>query len=182
MNEPLFHHTKQQEPCPQCGLPLQIKQGKKGLFLGCSSYPACDYIKPLQPYEHKVIKQLEQCCPECHHPLLLKQGAFGMFIGCSHYPDCHFVVHEEERAEEAQNVCCPECRLGRLVARRGRQGKYFYACNRFPHCRFTLAHRPYAVQCPACGSVAATLKNSAKSDRTFICANRTCRHQFEAEI
>ena len=43
MNQSLFHHSKQQEYCPQCGAPLQIKQGKKGLFLGCSAYPECDY-------------------------------------------------------------------------------------------------------------------------------------------
>ena len=57
MNQSLFHHSKQLEYCPQCGAPLQIKQGKKGLFLGCSAYPECDYLRPLQRAEHKVIKK-----------------------------------------------------------------------------------------------------------------------------
>jgi len=99
MNQPLFQHTKHEEHCPQCGALLQIKQGKKGLFLGCSAYPQCDYLKPLQASnEVKTLKILEQTCPQCGHLLALKQGHFGMFIGCSNYPECHFVVHEEAEA------------------------------------------------------------------------------------
>ena len=181
MSERLFHHHKQQQHCPQCGALLQMKQGKKGLFLGCSAYPACDYLKPLHPHnESKIIKQLEQSCPECGHYLVLKQGHFGMFIGCSNYPACHFIVHEESENEE-QTVPCPECRQGQLVARRGRQGKYFYGCDRFPQCKFTLSHRPYPQPCPSCGYPLSLLKNAAKSDRTFVCANKICKHQFEAE-
>lgn len=100
MNQSLFHHSKQQEYCPQCGAPLQIKQGKKGLFLGCSAYPQCDYLRPLQRSEHKVLKTLDEICPKCGNLLQLKQGSFGMFIGCSHYPECDFVVREESESEE----------------------------------------------------------------------------------
>ena len=60
----LFKSTKQTETCPQCGSPLQITQGKKGLFLGCSAYPDCDYIKPLHQASH-VIKVLDEVCTEC---------------------------------------------------------------------------------------------------------------------
>ena len=33
--------------CPKCGNKLLIKKGKYGLFIGCSSYPSCDYTKKL---------------------------------------------------------------------------------------------------------------------------------------
>ena len=56
MSQSLFQHTKHEEYCPQCGAPLQMKQGKKGLFLGCTAYPACDYLRPLHKVEHKVLK------------------------------------------------------------------------------------------------------------------------------
>ncbi|HHE9086454.1 TPA: type I DNA topoisomerase, partial [Haemophilus influenzae] len=118
MNQSLFHHSKQQEYCPQCGAPLQIKQGKKGLFLGCSAYPECDYLRPLQRSEHKVLKTLDEICPKCSNLLQLKQGSFGMFIGCSHYPECDFVVREESESEE--KITCPECKTGHLIPRRGR--------------------------------------------------------------
>jgi len=101
MSQSLFQHTKHEEYCPQCGAPLQMKQGKKGLFLGCSAYPSCDYLRPLHKVEHKVLKELDETCPQCGNPLQLKQGAFGMFIGCSHYPDCDFVVHEQQDEEQS---------------------------------------------------------------------------------
>ncbi|MGY4849672.1 topoisomerase DNA-binding C4 zinc finger domain-containing protein [Pasteurella multocida] len=183
MSERLFQHKKQQEHCPRCDAVLQLKQGKKGLFLGCSAYPACDYIKPLSfQSESKIIKVLEETCPECRHPLVLKQGHFGMFIGCSHYPECHFVVHDEPEEQAEETIPCPDCQQGGLVARRGRQGKVFYGCDRFPHCKFTLAAKPYLVACPACGSSVCTLKKEMDSQRTFQCANKRCRHIFNSEI
>lgn len=107
-----------------CAL-CKIKQGKKGLFLGCSAYPECDYLRPLQRSEHKVLKTLDEICPKCGNLLQLKQGSFGMFIGCSHYPECDFVVREESETEE--KIACPECKTGYLISRRGRQGKFFTA-------------------------------------------------------
>ena len=116
MTKSLFHHTKREEHCPQCGAILQIKNGKKGLFLGCSAYPECDYLRPLQRAEHKVLKELDEHCPQCGAILQLKQGAFGMFIGCSAYPTCNFVVHEKPQTEVS--IPCPACQTGHLVATR----------------------------------------------------------------
>lgn len=179
MAEQLFQYKKSEEYCPQCGEILQIKRGKKGLFLGCSAFPQCDFIKPLQAHsEVKVLKDLEESCPQCAAKLQIKSGQFGLFIGCSAYPECDFVVHEE--VEQApQSFPCPECQRGELVARRGRNGKTFYGCNQFPHCKFTLAGEPQAVECPNCGAKLASLKKSNQTHRTFVCANRLCRHQFE---
>lgn len=179
MSKHLFHYTKQEEFCPDCGSLLQIKQGKKGLFLGCSSYPRCNYLRSLQPYiEPKIIKDLAQSCPECNHLLQLKQGHFGMFIGCSHYPECHFVVHENNQDAE-QLIDCPECIQGQLVARIGHRGKTFYGCNRFPKCKFTLSTKPYLVSCPCCQSKVATLKKETETHYIWLCANKSCYHNFE---
>lgn len=179
MSQSLFQHTKHEEYCPQCGAPLQMKQGKKGLFLGCSAYPACDYLRPLHKVEHKVLKELDETCPKCGNPLQLKQGAFGMFIGCSHYPDCDFVVHEQQ--DEEQSIDCPECHKGHLVARRGRQGKIFYGCDNFPHCKFSLPAKPYAMPCPQCHFPLVLLKSENAEHQVWQCANKGCRHIFENE-
>jgi putative DNA topoisomerase len=65
-DDSLFQHEKIAELCPQCGHVLQIKTGKNGPFLGCSNYPACNYLKALHPHENAVVKVLEdQLCPEC---------------------------------------------------------------------------------------------------------------------
>lgn len=178
MTDPLFHHTKQEEHCPQCGALLQIKQGKKGLFLGCSAYPECDYLRPLHKSAHQVLKELDELCPQCGNPLQLKQGAFGMFIGCSHYPECDFVVHDSPQ-EESQ-IPCPECHQGHLVARRGRQGKTFYGCSTFPQCKFSLPAKPYEIPCPKCHFPLALSKQETSEQHLFQCANKACRHIFEA--
>ncbi|STO55261.1 DNA topoisomerase I-like protein [Canicola haemoglobinophilus] len=182
MSKRLFQHTKHQEHCPQCEAILQIKQGKKGLFLGCSNYPACDYIKPLHPHnESKVLKNLVQNCPECGHILQLKQGSYGMFIGCSNYPECRFIVHEEQETIE-QPIVCPECQLGELVARRGRQGKTFYGCNQYPKCKFTLAQKPHLITCPQCQTQGAILKKEEENHHTWLCINKSCQHSFKTTI
>lgn len=181
MSDRLFQHTKQQEYCPQCGSVLHIKQGKKGLFLGCSAYPECDYLKPLHHHsEHKILKQLEECCPQCGDHLAVKQGSFGIFIGCNGYPNCHFIVNEEPEAE-VKNTPCPECGKGELIPRRGRQGKTFYGCNQYPHCKFTVPYQPQPQLCPKCGANWTILKNPAKSDRTFLCVNKHCQAQFKVD-
>ena len=35
------------EACPKCGQQLSIRLGRRGKFVGCSSYPDCDYTRDL---------------------------------------------------------------------------------------------------------------------------------------
>lgn len=169
----LFESTKQREICPKCGAELQMKKGKHGLFLGCSSYPKCDYIKSLHQSYH-IIKTLDELCPDCRALLQLKQGSFGIFIGCSQYPHCYFCVHEQIENDIALH--CPECQNGYLVKRSGRSGKAFYGCDQYPKCKFTLASKPIEKQCPICGFALAIEKK-----QKYQCANKQCQHFFSDE-
>lgn len=171
----LFKSTKQSENCPQCGAVLQIKRSKQGLFFGCSAYPQCDYIKPLQQSSH-IIKTLEEACPECGHFLQLKQGSFGMFIGCSDYPNCHFIVSEAGENEAAFE--CPECKKHSLVKRQGRSGRTFYGCGGYPQCKFTVTGELAAQHCPECDYALAVHKR-VKGKLIYQCANKQCRAVFE---
>lgn len=38
-------HELTGEDCPKCGKPLSKRLGKFGMFIGCTGYPACDYIR-----------------------------------------------------------------------------------------------------------------------------------------
>lgn len=171
----LFKSTKKEEYCPDCGSILQLKQGKRGLFLGCSNYPQCQYVKSLQQSYH-IIKTLEEICPECGHLLQIKQGHLGIFIGCSHYPECHFIVHEQQEEKAETDFICPECQKHLLIARKGRTGKTFYGCIGYPKCKFTLTNKPILKICPQCQCTLAVPKKGR-----YQCANKHCQYLFKEE-
>lgn len=41
-------HLIQQGICPRCGHSLILRNGKYGDFYGCSSYPKCKFIQPIE--------------------------------------------------------------------------------------------------------------------------------------
>jgi len=87
--------------CPQCDAPLVVKTGRYGKFIGCSAYPGCKYIEPLEkPADTGVA------CPECGKGTLLKRKSrFGkIFYSCSTYPKCKYAAWNEPVAEP-----CPKC-------------------------------------------------------------------------
>ena len=52
--------VRNNESCPKCGAELVIRSGKHGPFLGCSQYPACDYVRPLKSSaDGHIVKVLE---------------------------------------------------------------------------------------------------------------------------
>lgn len=169
----LFESKKQAECCPECGEVLQIRRGKQGLFLGCSAYPKCHYLKPLHQTAH-IIKTLDEPCPKCTFPLQLKQGSFGIFIGCSYYPECDFTVQDEPETEAEFD--CPECKKHKLVQRTGRSGKHFYGCAGYPKCKFTLSTKPVLKSCPQCQCTLAVPKK-----KQYQCVNKACQFLFSDE-
>jgi DNA topoisomerase-1 len=65
-------------PCPDCGAPLRRRQGDRGAFWGCSTYPACKTTRPDDdgaPVERQVRPEsaaaptAAHTCPDCHKPL-----------------------------------------------------------------------------------------------------------------
>ena len=163
----------QQELCPQCGAELVIRSGQHGPFLGCSTFPQCDYLRSLTPSaDGHIIKVLEgHACPACGADKALRQGRYGMFIGCTDYPDCDY--SEAITHADSTEVPCPECQHGTLVKRQSRFGKTFYACSEYPKCRYALNNPPVSGVCAHCGFKLLYKKKSVKGIKTF-CANKTC--------
>jgi DNA topoisomerase-1 len=87
--------------CPKCGSPLQVKRGKFGKFIGCSAYPECRYIEPLERPEDTGVT-----CPKCGEGTLLKKKSRRgkVFFSCSTYPKCEYAVWNEPVAGP-----CPKC-------------------------------------------------------------------------
>jgi DNA topoisomerase-1 len=73
------------QKCDKCGAPMVIKHGRYGKFLGCSAYPKCKNIQPLEKPKDTGIT-----CPECGKGTFLeKKSRRGkVFYSCSQYPKC----------------------------------------------------------------------------------------------
>ena len=89
------------EVCDQCGRPMQLRWGKYGKFLGCSGYPECKTIRPLEKPVDLGIK-----CPDCSEGNIKeRKSRWGkMFYGCDRYPECKFASWDKPVAGP-----CPEC-------------------------------------------------------------------------
>jgi len=105
-----------EEECPECGAALVLREGKRGKFLGCSSYPKCRYTRDYEgekivgetpapaKAEHAADKPARKAadgavaaagdedigvvCDECGAPMRVRSGKRGKFLGCSNYPRC----------------------------------------------------------------------------------------------
>jgi len=87
--------------CPKCDSPLLLRNGRYGKFIGCSAYPGCRYMEPLEKPEDTGVS-----CPECQAGTLLKRKSRRgkIFYSCSTYPKCQYAVWNEPLAEP-----CPQC-------------------------------------------------------------------------
>jgi|RhiMetdeSRZDD1v2_1073273.scaffolds.fasta_scaffold07339_9 DNA topoisomerase-1 len=89
------------ESCELCGRPMLLRWGKFGKFLGCSGYPECKNIQPLQKPVDLGIK-----CPECKEGNIKeRKSRWGkIFYGCDRYPECKFASWDKPLP-----LPCPKC-------------------------------------------------------------------------
>jgi DNA topoisomerase-1 len=95
------------EACPLCGEKhggkLVTREGKFGMFISCSRYPKCKFIK--EDEEEKKKKMTGVVCPTCKKgEMMERKGRFGIFYSCSNYPDCKYAI----KAKPTGNIC-KEC-------------------------------------------------------------------------
>lgn len=78
--------------CPDCGAPLQIRQGPYSKFIGCSKYPKCKFNESLEKHIDTGLR-----CPICQQgSLIRKKTRYGTFFyACSNYPSCKYAVSNE---------------------------------------------------------------------------------------
>jgi len=109
------------ETCEACSRPMQLRWGKYGKFLGCSGYPECTNIRPLEKPVDLGLK-----CPECHEGDLKerKSRRGKIFYGCDRYPECKFASWNRPVAGP-----CPKCGDAILVE------KVTKRAGRTRHCR-----------------------------------------------
>ncbi len=103
-------------------------------------------------------------CDKCGSRMVVRNGRFGKFAACPNYPTCRntkpLTAPAEETEEEPEtekkapviaDFKCEKCGSD-MVLRSGKFGS-FYACSRYPECKFTKARvRETGVDCPKCGA------------------------------
>ena len=172
------------QPCPEHAEMLIPRKGRFGFFLACPKYPECKVTKKLVRgaegrLELEKLKPIEnEFCPECKKPLAWRKGRFGNFIACSDYPTCKYI-----KKKEAKDIglLCPECHEGQIVERKGRFGKPFYGCRRYPLCKFTAYHRPIAEPCPKCAKPYLLQKETKKQGWLIACSDDECGYERPME-
>jgi DNA topoisomerase-1 len=179
---PEVHEDVAKEACPNHAQPMVLKKGRYGPFLACPNYPECKVTKRLVRGEGgklqvEALKPIDENCPECGKPLMWRRGRFGPFIACSDYPNCKYIKKKEAREI---GLVCPECGQGQVVERKGRWGRVFYGCRRYPECRFTAYHRPLPEPCPDCGRAYLLEKESKKEGKVIFCGNEACHYKRAA--
>jgi DNA topoisomerase I len=179
---PEIHEDAAKEVCPKDGQPMVLKKGRFGPFLACTNYPECRTTKRLVRGEGgklqvEQLAPIDEKCPECGNDLMWRRGRFGPFIACSNYPDCKYIKKKEAREI---GLLCPDCGQGQIVERKGRWGRSFYGCRRYPECKFTAYHRPIAEPCPDCGRPYLLEKETKKEGKVIFCGNESCHYKREA--
>lgn len=106
-------------------------------------------------------------CPECGAPLVRKSGRFGDFIGCSAFSDPEKKCSFTRPILKPIGVMCPKCGEGDVIRRRGKGGRPFYGCSRYPECDFVSWSPPTGEKCASCGG--AIVAKGKGGDR--ICAS-----------
>jgi DNA topoisomerase-1 len=92
------------EACPDCGEKhdgkLVLREGRFGMFISCSRYPKCKFIK--EDPEEAAKKKTGVKCTDCKDgEMVERKGRFGIFYSCSNYPNCKNAI----KAKPTGNLC-----------------------------------------------------------------------------
>jgi DNA topoisomerase-1 len=165
--------TETGQSCPKCGSPLLERWGRFGRFLACSGYPNCDFTQNFGGNGGGRAEDVltGEACERCGRPLVIREGRYGRFLACSGYPEC------ENTKPLTTGISCPQDGCGgELVERRSRRGKAYYACSRYPDCKFILWRRPVAGPCPACGAPFLLERRARGGKVVRSCFRETCKY------
>ena len=74
-------HELTGEDCPKCGKPLSKRLGKFGMFIGCTAYPECDYIRNLNSSgDVRAEPSKIGIDPATQKDILLMNGPYGPYL------------------------------------------------------------------------------------------------------
>lgn len=111
--------------------------------------------KQMRNIKEKGIVASSVVCEKCGRGMVVKIGKFGEFLACSGYPKCK----NTQPLDHKIGMKCPLCQqneksegIGEIVEKITKKGKSFYACSRYPDCKFLVWEEPVKERCPHCGN------------------------------
>jgi len=157
--------------CPNCGKVMLVKNSRFGTqFLGCSGYPECKTMMPLNGQaEQAEPEKSDEKCEKCNSEMVIKLGPYGKYLQCTN-DDCK----NRKRIVVSTGVKCPKCG-GEIVQRKSRYGKIFYGCNKYPDCDFVIWNEPTGETCPECKSL--LVKKFLKRGNMIECSKKECSYK-----
>ncbi len=163
--------------CPNCGSKMVVRTSRFGTqFLGCSKYPECKTMLPLNKdgTAPEQPKETDEKCEKCNSPMIQKVGPYGPYLECTNEECKH-----RKRIIKSTGVKCPKCGDGEIVFKKSKYGKVFFACNNYPKCDFVSWYEPVNEKCPECGSI--LVKKITKKAKKLECSNKECSFSKEME-
>ncbi len=163
--------------CPNCGSKMVVRTSRFGTqFLGCSKYPECKTMLPLNK-DGQVAeppKETDEKCEKCGSNMIQKTGPYGPYLECTNEQCKH-----RKRIIKSTGVKCPKCGDGEIVFKKSKYGKIFFGCSNYPNCDFVSWNEPVNEKCPDCGSI--LVKKITKKEKKLICSNKECKFSKEME-
>jgi DNA topoisomerase-1 len=92
--------------CEKCGKDMVVRSSKRGAFWGCTGYPKCKNLVPIEGASapKPAVESTDWACPNCKRPLALRKGRFGPFLGCTGYPECKTIVNLDKEGNPRQEL------------------------------------------------------------------------------
>lgn len=106
-----------------------------------------DFYKPFEEHLQEAKEKMKNVrqevvptgenCEKCGKPMVIKYGRFGKFVACSGFPECR-----NTKPVSTGVKCGKEGCDGYLVARKGKGGRRFYGCSKYPACDYLVNKLP----------------------------------------
>ncbi len=163
--------------CPNCGKAMIVRTSRFGSqFLGCSGYPECKTMMPLngemQDAQEKIA---DEKCEKCKSDMVHKVGPYGPYLQCTNDECKH-----RKRIIKSTGVKCPKDGCdGEIVYKKSKYGKIFFGCNKYPECDFVSWNEPIDEKCPECGSI--LVKKITKKAQKIECISKECSYTRDME-
>lgn len=116
-------------------------------------------------------EESDEECEKCGRKMVYKMGRYGKFLACPGFPECR----NTKPILKEIGVNCPVCQ-GAIVERKGKRGRTFYGCSKYPECEFVSWDKPTDKLCENCGAVMVEKIGKGKVT-SIICSNKECNTQ-----